>query len=326
MINEIFLLTVGATVNKPRYTIMGTSRPTLTIAQRVQRRDTLLGAASMRKKAVPVPKKLTESVMVNDAVTNVTVSTMAKVRAPMVTRMTYKEPATSHIPKKMTSPKISQKSQTTNETMAPPPKSYTTKPIISVAPKTQMTTEAASVAPRPQRKTIAPNLPKPQIIGNRSQFTVPAQPPLKLYSSTQCTYCDKRFAKEHGLNLHLQDKCEKIPAAQRRLLMRPGNSTRKLVPIARQTHASDLISNNSRFFLNITNEAASGLHCSENDDAMTSGLNELKANMKKMSKTYMGVTRTPNKSIKCYICYRAFLNCAEYASHVVEHQNAMQIH
>lgn len=77
-----------------------------------------------------------------------------------------------------------------------------------------------------------------------------------------CQYCDKFFAKSHGMKTHLLEKCEKIPAPVRRQLMNISRETNsKQVSRTRSGigQGIDSISKYSRFFQNLTNDGASGM-------------------------------------------------------------------
>lgn len=288
------------------------------MAQRVQRRETLFGAAATQQKMKLEAKKPITVTSINSDVAKAVAPTTAKVRPSMAPRGLIKVPSlvTAAKPKPSTAPV---------QTKAARPQT-TVKATVSTALSSSAATATALVAPKLPRKPIS-HLPKPQTATTQAKPTMAAPvasgaPMLKLNSSAKCTYCDKKFVKEHALNMHLQDKCDKIPATQRRQLLQKMSGSidsKHEHPIIRKVRASRFIPNDSRFLLDITNEAASGLHQSENSEA-AKGFIQLKASMRRLSKAYMGITRTPSKSIKCHICRRAFLNCAEYATHVVEHQ------
>lgn len=332
-ISIIFCSSVATTnVRKPRFTIMGSSRPTLNTAQRMQRRDTQFGVAAIHKNVMPEAKKPIASTSTNGAAAKPLAPASTRVRLSMAPRGLIKLPSlvtADNRPK----PPSSKASVQTKVTMPhSSPRSMASSSSTSAASARSMTSSslamATSVAPNPPRKTIS-QLHKTQSANTQVKFTMPAPvsnaPMLKLNSSARCTYCDKKFVKEHALNVHLQDKCDKITPIQRRQLLQKiaGSIDSKHVEtLYRKARATRFIPNDSRFFLDITNEAASGLHQSENSEALANGLNELKASMKRLSKACVGITRTPSKSIKCHICSRAFLNCVEYATHIVEHQSS----
>lgn len=321
---------------------MGTSRPSLTVAQRKQRREAT--APSNGKKPETDDSKDTVSSIVRPSMARPSVarSSMARpsmippsMARPSMARPSMARPSMARPSVPSTRPSMAAPSSnataparpsTAQASMAAPsttgivkiPRRTTThpKPTPSTisAPTATLTAKPSTVTKpphlstnsKPSRKTIAP--PKPQ--SNVSD------------AASQCTYCDKKFVKGLALRLHLLNNCEKIPSTQRRLLLQseqPSNNTSKpLVPtLVRPKRLSHLISNRSRFFLDVTNEAAAAAAGAPKSDT---GHGELVATIKRMPKVFAGVTRTPSKSIKCHICRCAFLNCAEYATHVVEHQ------
>lgn len=146
-------------------------------------------------------------------------------------------------------------------------------------------------------------------------------------SSGKCQYCDKFFAKSHGMMTHLLEKCEKIPASARRQLSQKekdcdeANSkqvSRRKTEAFRQDN--DFVSKYSRFFVNLTNDGASGVQ----GDGIAAidvekSLKNLRSELRKIKSAYTGITRTPSKPIRCHICKKLFLDCVEYADHSANH-------
>lgn len=143
-------------------------------------------------------------------------------------------------------------------------------------------------------------------------------------SSGKCQYCDKFFAKSHGMMTHLLEKCEKIPASARRQLLQKekdcdeANSkqvSRRKTEAFRQDN--DFVSKYSRFFVNLTNDGVQGDGIAAID--VEKSLKNLRSELRKIRSAYTGITRTPSKPIRCHICKKLFLDCVEYADHSANH-------
>lgn len=154
---------------------------------------------------------------------------------------------------------------------------------------------------------------KPSVIPVRSRSTVSSSVRPNGDSNGKCQYCDKFFAKKHGLLTHLEEKCEKIPPSARRQLLQKekhvDEANSKLNAYALRQDI-DSVSKYSRFFLNIANEGTSGVE---------NGLKILRAELRKIKGPHIGITRTPSKAIRCHICKKAFLDPIEYADHSTNH-------
>lgn len=159
-------------------------------------------------------------------------------------------------------------------------------------------------------------------MSNTAHGSKPMQQPEASHGG-KCKYCDKSFAKAHGLTTHLLENCTKIPAAARRLLLKnEQDNTRDNANSKQESrrktlaahHDIDSLSKYSRFFVNVTNEGASESVASV-DEKM---LNDLRAELRK-EKGITGIIRTPRKTIQCHICKKLFLDCVEYAEHIENH-------
>ncbi|XP_055302640.1 uncharacterized protein LOC129568587 isoform X2 [Sitodiplosis mosellana] len=124
----------------------------------------------------------------------------------------------------------------------------------------------------------------------------------------KCQYCDKFFAKNHGMMTHLLEKCEKIPASARRAL--------------NEKNVDDFNSKQV-FFVSVRNEDASGMR-GDGGAAIDveNGLKNLRAELRKIKRPHTGITRTPSKAIRCHICKMNFFDCVEYADHSISHLSA----
>lgn len=169
---------------------------------------------------------------------------------------------------------------------------------------------------------------------NQNKFITPmptATPIIRTNSTNKCQFCDKPFVKEHALKIHLFEKCEKIPAARRRQLLQIDERNKAINNCKQASHTPfdkrsfDIVLKTSRFFVDLTNEAVSGINGGKSGDAAAIDFDGLKADLKKYSNAHLGVKRTPSKTIRCHVCNKIFLNCAEYATHVSDHQTNSQL-
>lgn len=184
---------------------------------------------------------------------------------------------------------------------------------------TASTTSASSSAPN-KDAFVKPTLPR--LLNNKPK-AVDSKLPVANNSSFKCKYCDRTFAKNFGLDQHLADNCEKIPASHRRLLLK--DQTDK-AEIKTRKHDSDKhfqsqrqndAWKHSRFFVEKFNQAVSASHTATK--SMESGLSSLRNELKLLSNAHSGVKRTPKKAIKCLACNRLFWDCVEYAIHKSNH-------
>lgn len=164
-------------------------------------------------------------------------------------------------------------------------------------------------------------------------FTKPSGVPVRLRptpaaaasgsGSGNCQYCDKFFAKSHGMTMHLLEKCEKIPASVRRQLLKKEGKIDEAnsKQVSRKSFAFrqdiDSISKYSRFFVNLTNEGVRDEGAAAID--VENGLKNLRAELRKTRGAYTGIKRTPSKPIRCHICKKLFLDCVKYADHSTNH-------
>lgn len=143
-------------------------------------------------------------------------------------------------------------------------------------------------------------------------------------SGSKCQYCGKFFAKIHGMNTHLLEKCEKIPTSARRQLncQQQPNAASSEESNSKQVSSRktklfgqeiDPISNYCRFFANIN--GSSGMQ----EEDVANGLKNLRAELRKRKSVYTGITRTPSKAITCHLCKKSFFDCVEYADHISNH-------
>lgn len=161
--------------------------------------------------------------------------------------------------------------------------------------------------------TLSASLAKPE-------FRKPVSGKVSIALATKpsiCQYCDKSFVKNQAMATHLREKCEKIPAAIRRQLLKndiTNNVTSKQKQRDSLRLEYDSISKYSRFFINISNDTTA-----LQSDEVEKGLKNLRAELRK-TKGITGITRTPSKTLRCHICKKHFLDCVDYAEHIANHE------
>lgn len=143
-------------------------------------------------------------------------------------------------------------------------------------------------------------------------------------TNSKCQYCDKFFVKTHGLKTHQLEKCEKIPASARRQLLQKENENNEANSkqiLSRRSHVNpqiDDFSKYSRYFVSLSsNEGTSDMRNDDNVAEINFGLKNLRAELRKRAPS--GIQRTPQKSIRCHICKKLFLDAVEYADHSTNH-------
>lgn len=158
------------------------------------------------------------------------------------------------------------------------------------------------VAIRAQRSTISSSEPACESITNQRKCIKPP-------NGNKCQYCDKFFAKSHGMSIHLLENCERIPAAVRRQLLQKtemcDESNSKRIAKKLQIKEIDATSKYSRFFANLNGSLSIQA--------------DVEKELRKIKGAHLGITRTPSKAIKCHLCKKSFLNCVAYADHSTNH-------
>ncbi|KAH8288482.1 hypothetical protein KR054_003223, partial [Drosophila jambulina] len=126
-------------------------------------------------------------------------------------------------------------------------------------------------------------------------------------SQNRCKYCDKNFALERALHIHLMEKCDKIPPGEKRKLRYTElNHVKKaqLPKIAVSTSANPP-KPQPRMSTVPTKAFSNGA--------------QLMAppSVRKVSKNvaHLGVYRTPTKSVPCHLCKQSFKSILEFTTH-----------
>lgn len=211
---------------------------------------------------------------------------------------------------------------------------YTTRPSISrrplKTPPSIASTSASTSVVDAKKETFAKPLARPMV--GTSIKVAASKLPVVSSNSFKCKYCDRTFVKSVGLEHHLMENCEKIPASQRRLLLK--NDADPTKDKNRKPYSHKIVLNarkieqtweHSRFFLEKINQAKS-ITTDDNDATsnIESGLSNLRNEMKLLSNAHTGVKRTPKKLLKCHMCEKKFLDCVQYAIHISNHSTQIQ--
>ncbi|KAH8354353.1 hypothetical protein KR084_008575, partial [Drosophila pseudotakahashii] len=133
-------------------------------------------------------------------------------------------------------------------------------------------------------------------------------------SKNRCKYCDKNFALERALHIHLMRNCEKIPPAEKRKLeftelnhekkaqlpkVGPSNVINQPAPMTMPQKPQHRMSTLPRM-------------------ASSNGAQSMAPpSVKKVPKNvaHAGVYRTPTKTVPCHICKQSFKSILEFTNH-----------
>ncbi|KAH8264392.1 hypothetical protein KR038_008150, partial [Drosophila bunnanda] len=124
----------------------------------------------------------------------------------------------------------------------------------------------------------------------------------------RCKYCDKNFALERALHIHLMEKCDKIPPGEKRKLkFTELNHVKKaqLPKIAVVSAAGNPPKPQPRMSSIPTKAFSNGPQLMP------------PPSVRKVSKNvaHLGVYRTPTKSVPCHLCKQSFKSILEFTTH-----------
>nr|XP_017035802.1 uncharacterized protein LOC108084201 isoform X2 [Drosophila kikkawai] len=127
-------------------------------------------------------------------------------------------------------------------------------------------------------------------------------------SQNRCKYCDKNFALERALHIHLMEKCDKIPPGEKRKLKYTElNHVKKaqLPKIAVVSAPANPPKPQPRMSTVQTKALSNGAQLMPPPSA------------RKVSKNvaHLGVYRTPTKSVPCHLCKQSFKSILEFTTH-----------
>ncbi|KAL9698792.1 hypothetical protein quinque_002233 [Culex quinquefasciatus] len=171
--------------------------------------------------------------------------------------------------------------------------------------------------------------------------TTPPQPsPTKssevVSSGAKCQYCGKAFAGARFLTNHVVSNCDKVPLPEKRRLLAEGERERaasvkrggtpdgkkkqQRMSIRPPTTTGSGASNRSASSSTTTRsgDETDTSTCSSNGGGGSGGMTRKKVTVPSRGGGG-GISRTPNKELKCHLCARRFLNAVEYALHVQAH-------
>ncbi|KAL1373511.1 hypothetical protein pipiens_018617 [Culex pipiens pipiens] len=172
--------------------------------------------------------------------------------------------------------------------------------------------------------------------------TTPPQPsPTKssevVSSGAKCQYCGKAFAGARFLTNHVVANCDKVPLPEKRRLLAEGE--RERAASVKRGGTPDAAKKKQRMSIRpsttttgsgASNRSASSSTTTRSGDetdtstCSSNGGGVITAGARKKVTVPSrggggGISRTPNKELKCHLCARRFLNAVEYALHVQAH-------
>ncbi|KAH8243961.1 hypothetical protein KR032_011764, partial [Drosophila birchii] len=127
-------------------------------------------------------------------------------------------------------------------------------------------------------------------------------------SQNRCKYCDKNFALERALHIHLMEKCDKIPPGEKRKLKYTElNHVKKaqLPKISVSAPSTNPPKPQARMSTIPSKAFSNGTQLMPPPSA------------RKVSKNvaHLGVYRTPTKSVPCHLCKQSFKSILEFTTH-----------
>ncbi|XP_030369485.1 uncharacterized protein LOC115620406 [Scaptodrosophila lebanonensis] len=124
-----------------------------------------------------------------------------------------------------------------------------------------------------------------------------------------CKYCDKNFALERALHIHLMQNCEKIPPVEKRKLQYTELNHVKKAQLPKITGSAAICTLKSHQDSNCTEQKSATAN-------KTHG-SMLPPSVKKVAKSaaHAGVYRTPTKSVPCSVCKQSFKSILDYTNH-----------
>lgn len=296
----------------------------------------VISATAAPRVALKIPAKTTLS--------NGPDSTSASNSASTRRTLLGKRPATAATDKVMTPPAAEQPAAKQRKSLAPVKEA---SPAIRVSPRNKPATAPQS---RIRPPTVAAAFKKPEtftcdhcqrIFRLRSSYEThlktvhqnPATQPSPSKSSSEtgpssagakCQYCGKAFAGARFLTNHVVSNCSKVPLPEKRRLLAEGERERaanlKRTPDGAKKRMSLRPPTTTA-----SNRSASSTRSGDETDTSTSSSSGATTSgsggRKKVavSTSGGGISRTPNKELKCHLCARRFLNAVEYALHVQAH-------
>ncbi|XP_023034187.1 sal-like protein 1 isoform X2 [Drosophila willistoni] len=189
---------------------------------------------------------------------------------------------------------------------------------LPTASKGRISINPTAKAVKPAPLTTEPqNKPAPQAITSRLKNDNAAKPlkRLNIGSGSQstgikhrCKYCDKNFALERALHIHLMQNCDKIPPSEKRKLQFTElNHVRKaeLPKLGAATQQAARPNIKTPTVPVGKASSSSGSHQMAPPSA------------KKVPKNvaHAGVCRTPTKSVLCHTCKQSFRSVLDYTNH-----------
>ncbi|EDV49714.1 uncharacterized protein LOC6552276 isoform X2 [Drosophila erecta] len=131
-------------------------------------------------------------------------------------------------------------------------------------------------------------------------------------SKNRCKFCDKNFALERALHIHLMQNCDKIPPSEKRKLQFTELNHEKKAQLPKIGGASGI--NHAMTMPQKPQQRMSVIP----KLAPSNGTQSMAPpSVKKVPKSvaHAGVYRTPTKSVPCHICKQSFKSILEFTNH-----------
>ncbi|KAM8706597.1 hypothetical protein ACLKA7_010804 [Drosophila subpalustris] len=140
-----------------------------------------------------------------------------------------------------------------------------------------------------------------------------------------CKFCDKKFALERALHIHLMQNCDKIPPAEKRKLQYTELNHVKKAQLPKLVAGPPAVSGSSLK----PRESTIPVAVAEPFQAATpSAVKMAPPSMIKVPKkvAHAGVYRTPTKTVPCHSCKQSFKSIIDYTTHCLTVHSKSQKH
>ncbi|XP_017005164.2 uncharacterized protein [Drosophila takahashii] len=133
-------------------------------------------------------------------------------------------------------------------------------------------------------------------------------------SKNRCKYCDKNFALERALHIHLMKNCEKIPPAEKRKLEFTELNHEKKAQLPK-VGSTNVI--NQPAAVTVPQKPQQRMSTLPRMASLSGAQSMAPPSVKKVPKNvaHAGVYRTPTKTVPCHICKQSFKSILEFTNH-----------
>ncbi|XP_043064862.1 uncharacterized protein LOC108098877 isoform X2 [Drosophila ficusphila] len=133
-------------------------------------------------------------------------------------------------------------------------------------------------------------------------------------SKNRCKFCDKNFALERALHIHLMQNCTKIPPTEKRKLQFTELNHEKKAQLPKIG-----VVPSSAVAARLTLPQKSGIQAISTPGTASTNVAQsmVPPSVKKVLKNvaHAGVFRTPTKTVPCHICKQSFKSILEFTNH-----------